>query len=274
MKLQSLIGRENALEESSLMLRVFVEQLHPAIVGALLVTCSDETERSCEEAFQRCFVSPLLPPLKREERGAFHTCNLGARYEWGSIRIAEEHFTPPHPQGVKMLVVKINSHVAIRRRADGPEFGWLQRYGVESACCGALAAMLEGSTLSAIRELAHLFAEGRNRQHILSDMRQVPLEHRALVAAAVNARLQVERAVMDLMEHAPRSPAIFLLLPCVTFNRFDAPDTELVVGLYAVDWTGKTPAVKYQGLGSDPASYHVRCEQQTILVGDASFTPH
>ncbi len=77
---------------------------------------------------------------------------------------------------------------------------------------------------------------------------------------------------MDIKEHAPSSPTVFLLLPCVTLNRSDGPDTELVVGQYAVDWTGKSPDEKYQGLGSDPASYRVNCGQRTVLVEDAFFS--
>ena len=258
-KLRDLIGTECKLERLSGALREFVAELGPAVVGAHHVLCSDETERECAEAFHRWFAGPMLPDLKPARRAAFHTVNLGARYEWGAIRIADEHFAAPAAKGaLKLLVVKINSHVAVRYTPEGPEYGWLDRYGGESACCGALAALMEGSDLPAVRELAQLFAaDGRNRVGVLHDMSRVPVEQRALLAAVTNARLQAQRAVLDIEEHRPHSPTMFLVLPCVTINR-PGPDTELLVGQYGIDWTQDSAEIKYSGLGDDPAAYRVR----------------
>ena len=136
-----------------------------------------------------------------------------------------------------MLVVKINSHAAVRDTPEGPEYGWLDRYGGESACCGTLAALMEGTERPPVRELAQLFAvDGRNRVDVLHDMSRVPVEQRALLAAVTNARLQAHRAVLDIKENRPRSPTMFLVLPCVTINR-PGPDTEIFVGQYGIDWT-------------------------------------
>jgi hypothetical protein len=269
-RLRDLIGTECTLERLSGSLREFVEELRPTVVGAYHVMCSDETERECGEAFDRWIARPLLPDLKPARRAVFHTVNLGARYEWGAVRIAEEHFAAPTAAGaLKLLVVKINAHVAVRHTSAGPEYGWLHRYGTPSACCGALAAMLEGSDLPAAQELAQLFsADGLDRVGILRDQSRVPIPQRALLAAVTNARLQAQRAVLDIQEHRPHCPAIFLVLPCVTINR-PGPDTELLVGQYGIDWTEDSPEIKYSGLGDDPAAYRVVHEQGRAVVTDA-----
>ncbi len=268
-KLHALIGSECKLEATSTALREFIEELRPAVVGAHHVTCSDETERECAETFHRWFAGRMLPELKPANRAAFRTANLGARYEWGAIRIAEEHFTQPSPPpGLKVVLLKLNSHAAVRDAPQGPEYGWLDRYGCESACCGTLASLLEGSELAAVRELARLFdLDGRDRVRVILDSNRVPVPQRALLAAVVNARLQARRAVADIEEHRPHGPTIFLVLPCVTLNR-PGPDTELVVGQYGIDWTGKSPETKYRGLSEDPAQYRVSHQQRALVIAD------
>jgi len=94
-----------------------------------------------------------------------------------------------------------------------------------------------------------------------------PEEHRALVAAIVNARLQAQAALRDIEEHHPTSPTIFLVLPCVTVNR-PGPDRELLVARYEVDWTGPSPATNYEGLGDDPAAYQIRHKHGRLVVHD------
>jgi hypothetical protein len=169
---------------------------------------------------------------------------------------------------LKVVLLKLNSHAAVRDAPQGPEYGWLDRYGCESACCGALASLLEGSELAAVRELARLFdLDGRDRVRVILDSNRVPVPQRALLAAVVNARLQARRAVADIEEHRPHGPTIFLVLPCVTLNR-PGPDTELVVGQYGIDWTGKSPETKYRGLGEDPAQYRVQHQQRTLTIED------
>ncbi len=272
-KLHALIGTECKLESTSAALREFIEELSPAVVGAHHVTCSDETERECAEAFHRWFAGRMLPELKPAGRAAFRTVNLGARYEWGAVRAAEEHFVPrsgsPSPSGdLKVLLLKLNSHAAVRDTPQGPEYGWLDRYGCQSACCGALGALLEGSELPAVQQLAKLFdIDGRDRVSAILDTARVPVEQRALLAAVTNARLQARRAAADVEEHRPHGPTIFLVVPCVTLNR-SGPDTELVVGQYGIDWTGKSPEIKYRGLGDDPARYRVRHEQRSVILED------
>jgi hypothetical protein len=268
-KLHSLIGAECYMEKLLEALRNLVEGLDAPAVGAHHVTCSDETEAEGAEAFDRWFSGRMLPPLKSASRRAFRSVNLGGRYERGSLRIAEEHFAVGQSaSSFKVMVLKLNSHVAVRQTPDGPEYGRLIRYGRESACCGALAALVEGNALHAVHELAETFAlNGHDRLAALHDPSVVPAKHCALAAAVVNARLQAHRAVADLQGHPPHSPTLFLVLPCMTINR-PGPDTELLVGQYAVDWTEKKPEVKYHGLGDDPAAYRIFHDPAGLRIED------
>jgi len=266
--LKSRIGLENDLSQVAWSLREGAQGIRAGVVGGYQVTCSDEAEWECARAFQRLFVEALLPGLKPDSRAPFRSINLGSRYEPGAVRIAEEHFAPESPGATKLLVVKIYAHVGVRPSAHGFEYGWMQRYERPSACCGALAGLLEGKRLPALDELHETFGSGGlDRLAILRDATRVPPPYRALLAAVVNARLQADRAVDDIRSHRPESPATFLVVPCVTINR-PGPDTELVVGEYGVDWTGGAASVAYQGLGDNPGAYRVRFQFDRLCVED------
>jgi hypothetical protein len=266
--LYPLVGVESTLDRVAGTVRQFAKELGAPVVGAFQICCSDETERETAEAFDRHFVRELLPPLKGERRAAFLSVNLGARYEWGALRIAEDHFATEASRGaLKLLVVKLNAHVAVRSTPEGPAYGTLMRYGQPSSCCGALAGMLERVQLPAIRELRELFAHDESqRLEILGDPARVEPRYRALFAAITGAWLQAGRVVLDAREFRPASPTMFVVLPCVTINRTDDVDTELLVGQYGIDRTGDDTAVKYHGLGGDPARYRVRHEQGRVIV--------
>lgn len=267
--LNALIGVEGPLDVVASVLRTFAEEMGANTVGAYQVCCSDEAECTCSAALDRSFVCRLLPDLKPGCRVAFHTVNLGARYEWGAVRVAEEHFATSHArQGFKLLLVKINAHAAVQRTADGWQYGWLQRYGNESTCCGALAGMFEGSLLPAIVELRETFAFGGvDRAAMLADPRLVEARYRALLTAVVSAHLQAERVVRDIQEFRPESPTVFLVVPSVTINR-PGPDTEVVVGQYGIDGTGGKAEVRYAGLGNDPSAYRVQHEGDRVRISD------
>lgn len=257
--LKARIGVENDLAQVAWSLREIAQQLRPSVVGGYQLTCSDEAEWECARTFQRLFVEPLLPGLKPDCRAPFRSINLGSRYEEGAIRVAEEHFAGPAAHGSpKLLVVKLNSHVGVRAVGEELEYGWMERYHRPSPCCGALAALLEGTRLPALDELRAAFhSGGLDRLAALADASRVLPAHRALLAAVANARLQGERIVHDIQGQRPESPTIYLVVPCVTINR-PGPDTELVVGECGVDWTGASASTRYQGLGDDPAAYRVR----------------
>jgi hypothetical protein len=118
------VGRERSLRELTQMLYFDIRSHTGVLVGALHVTCADETEAECAEAFQQGFVQYLLPQLKFARRSAMRVSNLGGRYEWGSIGIADMHFalpetiTPPP----RLMVIKVNAHVALEEAgpADRP----------------------------------------------------------------------------------------------------------------------------------------------------------
>jgi len=271
-RLEELVGVETDLARVGGIVRDFARTLAAPVVGAYHVTCSDESERECAEAFQHSFSERALPALKRGCRAAFRSANLGARYEIGAIHVAEQHFATVESQAsFKLMVLKINAHVAARKEPGGTQYGWLYRYSSQSACCGALAALVAGANLPAVRELAELFAsDGKDRLAMLKNPDVVPEEHRALVAALTNARLQARVAVRDIQAHPPTSPTEFLVLPCVTLNR-PGPDTELVVGRSEVDWTGRDPTARYDGLGDDPAAYRINHQRGRLVVTDRQW---
>jgi len=268
-RLEDLIGTEADLARLSGTVREVARTMRASVVGAYHVTCSDEAEWECVESFQQSFAEMVLPALKPGRRAALHTINLAARYEPGAMRVAEEHFvTEESSSEPKLMVVKINAHVGVRQTGEGPEYGWIDRYHLLSPCCGALGALVGGSDLPAVRELADTFArDGKDRLAVIGDAARVPPERRALVAAITNAALQARRAVDDVQQHRPTMPTRFLILPCVTINR-PGPNTELLVGRYEIDWSGQTPATNYEGLGDDPVRYRIEHEQGRLCVNE------
>jgi len=271
-ELHQMIGREVDAAQINWALRQLVEQLRPEVVGACQVACADEAEWPCLDAFQRWFAGVVLPEWKAECRAAMRVVNLGARYERGLAPLAEQHFAPASSgAGLKLIVVKINAHVALRMLPDGPDFGWLERYGELSACCGALAAMLEGSTLPAARELANAFRWGGvDRASILRNLRHVPVEERALRAAVANALLQSQRAAQDIAEHVPAGPTLYLVLPCLSINRL-GPDGEMLLGEWGIDFSSDKPESRYQGLGDDPAAYQLGFDNGRLTLADGQW---
>jgi len=269
-RIHDLIAVESDTEAVARALVRFSSELGAAIVGAFHITCSDEAEGQCSQVFQRSFVEGQLPELKPGCRWPFRSANLGARYEWGAVGMAEEHFALS-PNDLKLLVLKINAHVGVSDTVDGPSYGQIDRYGHESSCCGALAGLLRGGDIPALDELGEAFRyDGKDRVAILRDSSRVEPRHRALFAAVTNARLQARRAVEDIRQHRPKTPTVFLVLPAVTINRPDA-DSELVVGQYGIDWTQQSPSVKYHGLGDDPAAYRLRHQRQRAIIEDADW---
>lgn len=265
----NLIGKEAELPRVARAIRLFAEEMAAPTVGGYHITCSDESEWECAMVFDRLFSREMLPRLKMDRAAVFRTMNLGGRYEPGAIHVAEEHFaTFVSRQTVKVMVVKINSHAAVLRHEEGPCYGTLKRYGSDSACCGALVSLLAGGNIPAIKELAHQFArDGHDRLAELLDEEQIPPRYQALLAAVVNARLQADRVVDDIRSQAPKSPTVFLILPCVTINR-DEPDNELVVGQYGVDATVAELNIKYRGLGAAPLQYRVAFENGLLSITD------
>jgi hypothetical protein len=268
--LRQWIGIEQPLDEFNRGLRDIVTSFQAPVVGALEVCCSDESELECMAAFQTHFVEHLLPDLKRAARAPFRTCNLGARYEWGSIRVAEQHFAlPESADAFKVMVVKINGHVCVQDTANGPHFGPMQRYDTDSCACGALHATIDGGNLPALAELRDTLMEGSDRLATLRDPRRVDPAHRYLFAAIVSARLQARRALQDIRTHTPQTPTLYLVLPCVTLNR-PGPDSALLCGYYIADQRiGIGEDEAYIGLDDEPADYRLEVTGGRLRVSRA-----
>ena len=269
-RLLDLIGRERDVDEVARTLYTVAFELRAPVVGAMQVTCADESERECIDAFQSNFVEDLLPSLKFGTRSRFRLANLGGRYERGAVAIAENHYSTGKAAGAfKLLVVKVNSHVCAESTEDGRRFGRMRRYDTESVYCGALHALMDGSELPFAKELGERFRSGgKDRLEILLDKTRVEPDHRSLFAAVANARLQVEGAVDDIRECSPQTPTFFLLLPCVTLNR-KGKDTEIVCGVWQLDGRPNEPIDVYHGLGDDPSAYRLSIERGQILLDEA-----
>jgi hypothetical protein len=269
-RLDRLTGTEQEQDAMNRALRDFVQQLRAATVGAVHVTCADESVREAGESFQHWFVEALLPELKPWTRSPVRTANLGARYEWGSVRWAEQYFaTPASADSFKLLVVKINSHVSLIESAGEITYGRMDRYGNPGLFCEGLHMLLDDRARGpAADELREVFSsEGKDRLAVLRDPQQVEPAQRGLMAAVVNARLQARQAIVDIQDYRPRTPTIFAVLPCVTIDRTQR-NTELMVGMYWADFRDGTLPVQYRGLGDDPSRYRVQYRHGLLCVED------
>jgi len=265
----SLIGREVHREDILRNLGSVTRDLNPALVGAVQVICSDESEKECCDIFQRRFAQHFLPSLKFSNYCPLRLINMGNRYEWGAIRVADSHFRiQPGRGGFKLMVVKVNSHAAVASSPQGALYGRLSRYGWESNCCGALHSLLDGGQDPFCEELTEDFhSEGKTRRATLLDPERVDPSFRLLFAAIVNARLQARKAVIDLQDHKPVDASVCLILPCVTLNH-SGRDTEIICGIYIADWLASEPAVSYCGLGTNPGDYQVEAVQSALYIRD------
>jgi hypothetical protein len=270
--IRELIGREQDLEHVTRQLRFFVEELRAPVVGALHVTCSDESEHECIETFQRGFVDTLLPQLKLWSQSPFRSSNLGGRYEWGAVRVAEQHYaTPESREGAKAILVKVNSHVSVAQTGTEVQYGPMERYQTESHACGALHALLENERWPFTDELRELFSDKAiDRIAILRDPERVDPRYRYLLAAVLCARLHARRAVLDVQDYRPTTPTFYLIVPCVTLNRPER-DTEIVCGVYYADYRTEQASVEYCGLGDEPDKYQVAYDCGTLVITDAQI---
>jgi len=248
-------------------LRRYVQAEDPPAVGAMRVGCADEVESECVDALHRHFARHVLPDLKVDSKAVFRIANLGGRYQWGAVRIAEDHYALARgADDWKLLLVKLNAHVAIREGSGPPAFGMMERYGAESAYCGALSALLAGSGEPFEAAFVDDFGfEGVDRLTALRE--HVSPEYRQLFAALASARLQARRAMLDLQDHDPRTPTFYLVVPCVTINR-RGHDTELVVGIYTADRRASGPRYEYFGLGDRPDRYGLEGSGGSLVVRD------
>lgn len=260
-RLAELPGKERRLEEVAYLLRQIVQEQNPPTVGALHVTCSDESEGECAEAFQHHFVRHLVPAIKPGRRAAFRSASLGGRYERGAVRIAEANFaTKESERSYKLMVVKLNAHVS---RDDRMAYGRMDRYQVPSFFCGALQLLLNEGSGPMLDKLRRTFSSG-GIDRLALIRRHVPKELHPVAAAIVNVRLQARKAVLDIQDFEPRTPTFYLVTSGVTINQ-RGPNTELVCGISLVDRRGER-AEEYIGLGDDPSKYAFAHDQGGLVV--------
>ena len=266
-QLAPLVGVERSLHDVHYTLKVAVRSLRASVVGAVHVTCSDEAQFETSESFQTSFAADSLPRLKFAHRAPFHTANLGARFEWDSLRTAEAHFAGAARSGGPVVVlVKITSHVGAGDPRKGLAIGQLERYGTASVSCGALAALLAGAPRPRPEGLAEaLRSEGVDRVGLLRT--EVAPEVRPLAAALVSARLQARSATLEAQDLTPSRPALFVVVPTVTLNR-PTRDSEIVCGLYLIDRRGAGSPAWYRGLGDRPERYAIHREHDRLRVSD------
>jgi hypothetical protein len=263
------IGHEFTVKNLSRTLSSLAERLGPGTVGALHLTCADESEHECIRVFQQEFVQHLLPPLKVGTHCAFRISDLGGRYDWGAIGIVEDHFRLPAGRSkFKLIVVKVNSHVGVIGENGSERYGQLMRFGIASACCGALSAVIAGKRGPGLDEIRDLFrSDGTDRLAVLMDTGKVALEHRSLYAAVVSAVLQARQVLVDARAHTPVDPTLYLIVPCVTLNRPEE-DTEILCGVYTADYRFTGAHEEYTGLGDDPAKYSFQVRNRLIYIKD------
>ncbi|MDJ0974619.1 MAG: hypothetical protein QNJ98_09185 [Planctomycetota bacterium] len=258
--LMPLIGREHPFAAVCAELRSLARASGATAFGALHVTCSDESEFECGDAFRRDFTQELLPRLKYGSHVPFHISNPGARYEWGSMQVVQAHFaTRAARRGWLLVIAKVNTHVAVTQSGrDGVKFGLMDRYGDKSTYCGAIHATLAGAHLPFAHALAdELRSDGLDRLALLRDEAVVPTRLASLYGAIVAARIHARRIaqdIQDLDDDPSGAPVVHLVLHGVTLNH-PGPDTELIGGAYVLDRRGERPRDVYCGLGDDPREY-------------------
>ncbi len=268
-QLKQLVGIEHGLDGVCNAIHMSVVGRIPSVVGAMLITCADESEHECVTAFQKGFVNLLLPQLKFAQQSAFRIANLGGRYDWGAVRIAEDHYAAAETVPVrKVIVVKVNSHVGVLEDHGKEKYGMMQRYDDASPSCGALHALVNGDNRPFATQLAELFvSEGPDRLAMLRDESQVDPEYRALYAAIASARLQSRKVILDIQDYTPVSPTEFLVIPCVTLNR-PGKDTEIACGFYFASEETGLREPEYYGLGDNPAAYKMDVHHNRLVITD------
>ena len=268
-RIQDLLGRETTSDSCNRALRDFAQSQRADTVGAVQVTCSDECEREQVESFQQWVADALLPELKFSARYPFRTANLGGRYEWGAVRIAEEHFATPETQnGFKLLLVKLNSHVAAIETGSGTEFGRMNRYDSASTCCGAW-----GLCCPARGTLPWTNCDWRSPMMTCLAWTcyttRAPWTPSSAVSWPPSSTLASRPAVrsFNIQDYVPETPTVTIVLPTVTINR-PQRDTEFVVGLYWADSRKGRGEAEYVGLGDDPSKYLTTRHHGYLCVQD------
>lgn len=268
-KLLESIGLEAQPRKHARLIASFVQALAPPVTGAVHLTCADELEFDIAEVFRKGVAAGLTPRFGSVATAPFRLSTLGGHYQWGAMAVAEDHYALQASAGAyKLIVMKINSHVGVEHAPGGRfDFGFFQRRDRRTTCCGALSTMLDGGRGPFLDHLRSSFQwEGHDRIAALNDPDRVPPPERLLRAAVASARLQARMAAIDMQEHRPATPTLYLAPFAVTLNRQEETG-ELLCGVYAIDRRGE-PADFYYGLDDHPENYRVVCREGRMEVTD------
>lgn len=265
-ELEALIGREVPLDVLHGALRRVCQSVKDVDeYGTCLVTCSDEFQGELRRNFDRDVARPLLPHVASR---TFSVSNMAGRIEPGALQLADLHFTvKTRHGGAKLLLVQIAAHVGRRPHDDGPRYGELNRFGLPSPCCGALAMLLAppAAALSVrhpwFDQLSAFFGPER-----LEALRGDRSPHRLVSAAIVHAVLQAETGLADLLRDPPRTATHVLLASAVIVNQRGS-DGALLCSYHHLVCDGEHVHVDSGGsLRSTPGSHRFRSEGETLVV--------
>lgn len=264
--LEALIGREVHLDVLHGAVRRTCQGIGGVVeFGTCLVTCADEFQGELRRHFDRDVARPLLPHVPNR---TFAVSNMAGRIEPGALQIADAHFTvKTRREGAKLLLVEIAAHVGRHPGPDGPIYGELNRFGMPSPCCGALAMLLEPPAAAfSVRhpwfdQLSAFFGDER-----LSALRADRSPHRLVSAAIVHAVLQAESGLADFLRDPPRTATHVLFVATVVVNQRGS-DGALLCGYHHLLCDGEHVTVDSGGsLRSTPGSHRFRSEGEMLVV--------
>jgi hypothetical protein len=267
--LERLLGQEVSLDVFHGTLRRSAQALRSTgEVGTMLVTCSDEFLGEVRAAFARDVARPLTAHQMVGSKGIFAVSNLGGRVEPGAIALADEHFGARSSSSApRLLLVVLFAHVGRILEGHEARYGFVDRFGARSPCCGALTHLLEPpESTAAVRhpwfdQLTAFFGPRR-----LETLRQDRSPLRLVRAAAIHAVLQSETALADLLREGPRSPARILMACSVAVNQ-PGTDGALLAAFLHLRYDGTLLHVEGGGaLRSTPEALEVAQEQGRLRV--------
>lgn len=254
---ERLIGFETPLDHFHGALRRAAQSVQPVRgYGMVQVTCSDEFQGEIRASFERNVARPLMSGAIDGHRTTFALANMGGRLEAGALALAQNHFQAGDPRApARLLVVEITAHVGLRQTSTGKQWGYVERFGTTSECCGALSTLIANTTTTAavrhpwFDQLSRFFGPDR-----LGVLRADASPTRMLTAAIVHAVLQAESAVTDLLREPPSTATHVLVAPLVVINQTGLEQT-IPVGVHHLLSDGREIAVLHgKSLRSTPAA--------------------
>lgn len=266
-ELRRVIGREQPLDQFHLSLRRAATK-DPAIrtFGCCLVTCADERQGQTRSSFDREVATSLISDATNPRDRVFSVSNLGARYEAGTLPLLDDHYTRK-TAGPKLLVVEIASHVGRVKLEEGFDYGFIERFGRRSTCCGALTTLLKPQETpprvqpSWLDEVTSNFGPAR-----LAALRDLDEPARLVAAAVVHAALQAESAVSDLLHHSLAASTDVLLAAGVSVNQQWADGFLPVAYYHLKTGDGAAQIVSGYSLRTTPQALKIEVAAPRVVV--------